>query len=322
MDPLLIASALVPTALLIALGATLRRYGGFGEQFWRGAEALTYSYLLPALFVVTLARADFSAVRVEAMAVVLAGTTLVGASAVTALRRVATGSGPAFTSVFQGAIRFNNYVGLVIAQALFGVQGVALAALTNAILVPIVNILSTFVLARHGHAEMRGAAVLRAIATNPLVISCLAGIALNVAGARLAAWLAAPAPAAVVGVAATTLAVLGQAALPIGLLCVGAGLRRPEGGAQTRPIAVSTAVRLLVMPAVGLGASHLAGLEGPAATVALVFLALPTASSAYVLARRLGGDAALIASITAVETVLALATLPAWLVLGRALGVG
>lgn len=322
MDPILIASALVPTALLIALGAVLRHRGGFGDGFWRGAEALTYTYLLPALFVVTLARADFSAVRVGAMALVLTGTTVVGALLATALRRVATADGRAFTSVFQGSIRFNNYVGLVIASALYGAQGVALAALTNAILVPIVNIWSTFVLARHGEAELRGAAVAKAIATNPLVVSCVVGVALNLAGNALAGPLAHPAVAALVGVAATSLSVLGQAALPIGLLCVGAGLQRPEGGSQTRPIAVATVLRLAVMPALALAAIHLFGLTGPAAMVALVFLALPTASSAYVLARRLGGDAPLMASITAVETVTALATLPAWMLLGRALGVG
>ena len=120
MDLVTIASALVPTALLIGFGALLRRQGGFGEPFWVGVEGLTYNFLLPALFIVTLARADFGSVQVGTMALVLAATTLVGATVTTLLRRVATDDGPAFTSVFQGAIRFNNYVGLVIASILFG----------------------------------------------------------------------------------------------------------------------------------------------------------------------------------------------------------
>lgn len=319
MDPTTIASALVPTALLIGFGALLRRQGGFGEPFWSGVEGLTYNFLLPALFVVTLARADFGSVQVGALALVLAGTTLVGATVTTLLHRLATDDGPAFTSVFQGAIRFNNYVGLVIASALYGQQGVALAAFANAVMVPIVNVLSTFVLARHGTAEMRGLGVVKAIATNPLVLACLIGLGLNLLREPTAPLLAGHLVASVVGVAASTLTILGQAALPIGLLCVGSGLRRPEGGGQARPITVSTVIRLVVMPATALALAHLVRLRGEAAVVALVFLALPTASSAYVLARRLGGDAPLMASITAVQTGLALATVPLWMLLGQAL---
>lgn len=317
MDLTTIASALVPTALLIGFGAVLRRYGGFGEPFWVGVEGLTYNFLLPALFIVTLARAEFGAVQVGTMALVLAMTTLLGATITTVLRRAATSDGPAFTSVFQGAIRFNNYVGLVIASALFGQQGVALAALTNAVLVPIVNVLSTFVLAKHGHAEIRGLGVLKAIATNPLVVSCLIGLGLNLLREPTSGLFGAPLPATVLGVAASTLSILGQAALPIGLLCVGSGLRRPEGGRQARPMVVSTVLRLVVMPAMALGLVRLFDLGGEAAVVAMVFLSLPTASSAYVLARRLGGDAPLMASITAVQTVAALATVPAWLLVSQ-----
>ena len=320
MDLTTIASALVPTALLIGFGAALRRYGGFGEPFWVGVEGLTYNFLLPALFIVTLTRAEFGPVQVGTMALVLAGTTLLGALLATVLRRLATSDGPAFTSVFQGAIRFNNYVGLVIASTLFGQQGVALAALANAVMVPIVNVLSTFVLAKHGHAEIRGLGVVRAIATNPLVVSCLIGLGLNLAARPLSGLIAVPAVAGVLGVAGATLAILGQAALPIGLLCVGSGLRRPEGAGHVRPIVVSTALRLVAMPAMALVLVQLMGLRGDAAVVALVFLSLPTASSAYVLARRLGGDAPLMASITAVQTGIALVTLPAWMLLGQVFG--
>lgn len=305
MDLSAIAAALVPTALLITFGAVLRRNGGFGEPFWVGVESLTYNFLLPSLFIVTLANSDFGSVQIGTMALVLAGTTLLGAALTTALRRVATSDGPAFTSVFQGAVRFNNYVGLVIASTLFGQQGVALAALANAVLVPIVNVMSTFVLAKHGHVEIRGLGVARAIATNPLVVACVIGLTLNLVRLPL-------------GVVGSTMSILGQAALPIGLLCVGSGLRRPEGVGHVRPIAVSTVLRLAVMPAMALALVHLLGLRGEAAVVSLVFLSLPTASSAYVLARRLGGDAPLMASITAAQTGIALVTVPLWMLLGQA----
>ncbi|MEN9059859.1 AEC family transporter [Ponticoccus litoralis] len=81
-------------------------------------------------------------------------------------------------------------------------------------------------------------------------------------------------------------------------------------GHWLRPIVVSSAVKFAMLPAVTLAVALLLGLEGRALTTVLLFQALPTASSAYILARQLGGDAPLMAGITAAQTVLALVTLP------------
>jgi predicted permease len=64
------------------------------------------------------------------------------------------------------------------------------------------------------------------------------------------------------------------------------------------------------MPLMTLAVSLLFGLTGPALTTALLFQLLPTASSAYIMARQLGGDAPLMAGITATQTVLSLVTIP------------
>ena len=64
------------------------------------------------------------------------------------------------------------------------------------------------------------------------------------------------------------------------------------------------------MPAAALAVALPLGLHGPAFTTVLLFQALPTASSAYILARQLGGDAPLMAGITAAQTVLGFITIP------------
>jgi predicted permease len=213
--------------------------------------------------------------------------------------------GPAFTSVFQGGVRFNNYVGVTLAAGLFGAQGVALAAICNAAIVPTVNVLCVLVFARHGEAPLDARGVVRQIIANPLVVACAGGIALQTLGLRLPPGLE---PA---------LKALGAASLPLGLLCVGAALDFPSAQRWIGPVVMSSVAKFLAMPIATIATAHALGLHGPAFTTALMFQALPTASSAYILARQLGGDAPLMAGITASQTLLGFVALPA--VLGAAL---
>ena len=291
--------ALAPIALLIGLGVALRRAGFLAETFWPQAERLGYYVLLPSLFVHGLATAHLDGVPVLALAVVLVASTLTVALVLLALRPRLALDGAAFTSVFQGGIRFNNYVGVSAAVGLFGAQGVALAAVANAAIVPTVNVLCVLVFARFGSAgRLAPAAVVRQLALNPLVVASVVGIGFQATGLRL--------PLGVEPV----LKALGQASLPLGLLCVGAALDFGTARTWVRPLAVTSAVKFGLMPLATVLACLALGLRGPAAATALLFQALPTASSSYIMARQLGGDAPLMAGIIALQTVLAGAALP------------
>jgi malonate transporter and related proteins len=303
-----IASALVPIALLIAAGNGLRRVAFVPDAFWPQAERLCYFVLLPALFAHSLGTADLSAVPIMGLASVLIATTiLVSIALVLAAPRLSP-DGAAFTSVFQGGIRFNNYVGITAAVALYGPPAIALAAVANAAIVPTVNVLCVLVFARFGTARPSLSGILRGIATNPLILGCAAGIALQIAGIRL--------PAALFG----AVGALGQASLPLGLLCVGAALEVSQARSALRPVIVSSLAKFAAMPATAALLCLAFGLDGLAASVAVLFMALPTASSSYVMARQLGGDAPLMATIVAIQTLLALATLPPAILLANALG--
>ncbi|OAS19968.1 AEC family transporter [Methylobacterium platani] len=290
--------ALLPIVLLTALGFGLRRRRFLAEAFWPQAERLGYFVLLPSLFFHSLATARVEAVPVGALALTLILSTLVVAGLVIAVRPLLRVDGPAFTSVFQGSVRFNNYVGVTLAAGLFGAQGIALAAICNAAIVPTVNILCVLVFARHGAARLTPRGVARQLATNPLIVSSLAGMAVQLLGWGIPPGLE---PA---------LRTLGAASLPIGLLCVGAALEFAGARTWLRPVASASVMKFAAMPAATLLVASGLGLHGPALTTALLFQVLPTASSAYILARQLGGDAALMAGITAVQTVLALVAMP------------
>lgn len=294
----LLLTTLVPIILLIALGTWLRVRGFVAETFWPGAERLSYYVLLPSLFLHGLATANLDGVPVLGMVGVLMLSTLLGALLLVLYQGVASHDGGDFTSVFQGGVRFNNYIGATLAAGLYGTAGIALAAVANAAIVPLVNLLCVLVFARFSARHSSPTTVLKAIFANPLIIGCAAGLLLRVTGLGLPAGLE------------PTVKALGQAALPLGLLCVGAALGGAQLGQQVRPVLAASLFKFLVMPAATWGLCRLLGLGGQAAVVAVLFQALPTASSSYVMARQMGGNAPLMATIIALQTIAAAATLP------------
>lgn len=293
-----VLAALVPAALLIALGFVLRARKLLAETFWGPAEWLSYYILLPSLFIYGLATADLSEMPVGRIFAVLPGAALVAAGLVVGARRLFRADDAAFTSIFQGSIRFNNYVGVMIATGLYGAQGTALAAVANAALVPTVNILSVLVFSRFGTARPSAWGVVRLVVTNPLVLACAIGMALQQTGIGL--------PPGIAG----TFRALGQAALAVGLLCVGAALQLGSIRRDLDPVLRSSVVKFTVLPAITFAACLIAGLRHEAAVVVMTFQSLPTASSSYIMARQLGGDGRLMASIIALQTLIAGAAIP------------
>jgi hypothetical protein len=300
-----IALAIAPIFLLICTGYALRRGGIPSEEFWNLNDRLVYFVLMPALFFVRISEADLSGPGLLRYAGTLYfgffTAILFGVVAALWLRR----GGAVGTSVIQGTGRFNTFIGLAVAEALYGAEGLQIAVLGAALLVPVVNltVVSLFAvfLPRPGGRAVRGAIL--ALLTNPLILSILAAIGFNAAGL-------APIP-----VISETLGVLGQAALPIMLLCVGASLKLRGLSADALPVALSAIGKLAVFPLATIAAAAAFGLDPLAASVALIYGALPTGVAAYTLSRQLGGDAPLMATMITIQTLLAFAVMPVWLTL-------
>ncbi len=299
-----IVLALVPVMLLIGLGKFLQTAVFTTEGFWRETERLGYYLLLPALIVHALATADWSAAPVGRLMAALSLSTMFVSLLLVALRRWMPVNNAAFTSVFQGGIRFNNYVGLPAAAALYGSEGLALGALAAAAIVPTVNIICVLMFARYGAARPNLSGVLLQLAKNPLLLASGLGFALNLTGLGISPGIE---PA---------LKALGQASLPIGLLCVGAALSFTSPRALMPPTLLAMLTKFALLPLTAVGLSLLLGLTGTAAGIVLLYQALPTAAASYILARQMGGDAPLMATIISVQTVVAAAALPIVLAIG------
>lgn len=291
--------ALLPLFVLIALGYAARRMGWLGPRAWRAIERLTYYALFPALLFTSLAGTSLAGGGAVAMA--LAVATVATAVASLLVGKPLALSGPTFSSMIQGAIRPNTYVGVGAALALWSNQGVALAAVGLAVVIPIVNVIAVMGLLRYApnaeHAQQPS--LIASLARNPLILSCLAGLAANAADLHLPAWLT------------ESLKVMGQASLPLGLLAVGAALELSALRSRWQAVAAACGLKLIVSPALAAALLVLLGVHGTAFAVAVVYMGVPTSASAYVLAAEMGGDRSAMATIISASTILSAITLPA-----------
>jgi predicted permease len=294
-----IVLALLPVFLLIAAGWLSQYYDFPGRGFWQPADRITYYILLPALLVKELAAANLVGLSPIPLAVALIVTTLLLGGGLLAARRWLKIPGPAFSAVFQGSIRFNTYVGLAAAFVLYGDRGVTIFALVTALGIPVVNLASVAVLARYAHGEQKSLArQFGLIAQNPVILACIAGIVLNLGDLQLPPGIG---PA---------LDMLGRAAVALGLLTVGAALEPAAAREGDRNLVLIAATKLVAYPALMALVCWACAIGGPSRTVLVLWAALPISSSAYALARQLGGDAALMTAAITATTVLAAITLP------------
>lgn len=297
----------IPAFGLLALGAILRRFLLRDGAVWAGVERLVFWALMPALLVSSIASVDLAELPLGRMALAIWLALLGGTVLSLVLARFAGLDHPSTTSVLQGGIRFNNLMGFALTGGLYGAPGTALGAVATGLIVPFVQVvtITAFALAPVPAAGGRRFSPLRAmqqLASNPLLLACVLGFAVAALGGL---------PPGL----NPLLRSLGQASVALGLLCVGAALSpgalRDRMGLQ----AATCVVKLALVPAMTLALGHALGLDPLSLAVALVFMALPTATTSYVMARALGGDAPLMAALTTTEHVVSVATLPLWIAL-------
>lgn len=300
----IVVNALLPVFLAIALGAVLKRTLLPSEQAWNGIERLTYFVLFPVLLMVTTGTADISGIPAREMAIALVVPFLLVTAILlltnTLLVRAFDLSGPSFTSIFQTATRWNSYITLAIASALYGINGLALVAVALIALIPLINAINVWVLAHYTSDEkltVRALAI--QIIRNPMVWSCLIGMAINLAHLPLPKFLIAYGE------------LLGRSSLALGLLLVGAGLSIGDAWKLNGPIVVASILKLILTPLVAIALASWLGLSGAPLAIVAIVASVPTAPTSYILARQMGGDAPLIARILTFQTVVALISITA-----------
>jgi predicted permease len=295
--------ALLPVFAVILAGFGLRRSGLIDQGHWDAVDHICYYVLFPAIIFKEIAGADFTGVPVwgMALAMMLAISTMF-ALLLAFRRQICAGlglGGPQFASLFQGATRWHTFIALAIIPIYFGQGSLALGGLSAAAMIPLLNIVNVAVHALYAqHSQLDPRAILWSILRNPFVLASAGGVLWRALGLPLPA------------LGAQILTMIGSGALGLALLTVGAGLRLDDALTSRLPVLAAVGLKLLVMPLFMMGWTHVLGVTGQAQAVAVLCGAVPTGSGAYVLARKMGGDAGMVANILTLQVVAAALTIP------------
>jgi predicted permease len=289
---------LLPDFLLILIGWLVCRWTALDRPIWEAAEKLVYYLLFPVLLFNSTLTSPLHPAQALSLAGAALGTVGCGIALALALKHWPGVDAGLHAAGAQVAFRFNSFIALALAERLGGRPGLAQMALMIALCVPVCNVAAVWSLARHGGHHW-GRELLR----NPLIVSTVAGLAGNAVGLHL--------PAAM----ATTLQRIGLAALPVGLMAVGAGLKLGAVKAAPGLAATLLGLRHVVLPAIALGLAAWLALPPDQRVIVMLFAALPTSASTYVLAARMGANGAFVAGLVTLSTLFAMVSVPLWLAL-------
>jgi predicted permease len=295
-----VIAELLPVFVLIVIGWGVRAAGIVTAEGFGWVNRFGYFVLYPAFLFNLSSNADLQAGEAGRFILgLLLGFAVMFAVALAMKPIFFRDEGPAFTSVLQGSVRWNGFVLLAAAPALYGAAGPHLIGIAFGPLVLVVNFVCVLVLARWGANGANSArAIFDQIVANPLILGCGAGLLAQLFHVHAT------------GPVATTINLLGAAAMPIAIVCVGSGLDFRAVRAARVKVAAASVCKLIVAPAVMYGAAILVGAPPMAAAVAAGVGSTPTAAAGYTLAREMGGDAQLMAAIITATTLLSFITMP------------
>jgi predicted permease len=292
-------TAIAPIFSLILIGYALKRLRFPSADFWPQLDRLTYYVLIPAMLIYKLSTATLqSSTDALVMIKVVFASLLIMTLLLVIIQRFIRFSGPIFSSVYQGAIRYNTYVYLALIDALYADESIVLAAFLITFAIPFINVLSVSIFGiyvQDGKFSFKQLG--KSIISNPLIIACLLGGFLNFSTIGL--------PFGV----GSLVQMLGAPGIPLGLLSIGVGLQFRSLGTLRPDFWISSIAKLVILPIIMAGLCVLLNVEGLMFNIVVLFGAMPTAAAAYILARQMGGDVGLMSTLITGQTLLAFGTL-------------
>jgi malonate transporter and related proteins len=280
--------ALFPLIVLITMGYVLKRSQFLQPEFWRGAEQLNYFILFPILLFIHLGFVELNVSKIQSVVLATLSSIFIISLVLWILHIVFGIPARRFGVYVQSQIRFNTYIGLSLMAALFGAAGLQSFAMMMLVAIPTVNVISVW-----AFSQGQGLSIFKIIKTvlkNPLILGCIVGLIFNLLDIEIFAGLY------------DLMKLLGNTSLPLGLLCVGAGLQFTALRKSLLRLSLNTLARLLIVPLTAYTVCHLYGLNPLSTMIVTIFFALPTATAGYILTKILHGDSELMAGIISLQT--------------------
>jgi predicted permease len=291
------AQLLFPDFSLILCGYLICRFTALNRPVWQQVESLVYFFLFPVLLFHSIVKSPLD---------LNAASGLIGAGLSLGVCAIALSYSLPYWPIVgkrldrrdhaasaQVAFRFNSFIALALAERLAGPEGLLMISVLIGVCVPAFNIAAVWPMARQANTGF-----LRELVRNPLIIATGLGLAANLLGFRIPEWLD------------PSVSRIGAASLALGLMAAGAGMQL---GTLRHGKLLSMGmlmIRHLILPLIAVGMARLFQLDALQTTVLLAFSALPTASTCYVLAARMGYNGPYVAGLVTLSTLSGMWSLP------------
>jgi len=276
-------SIILPIFIIIAAGWLARKRHFIPDAFIGPANQIVYYFAIPAMIFRAVSKASFhdefsSRVLMITLVCILA-MSVVGWVIAMAGKMPQTLRGTFIQSSFHGNL---GYIGLAVVFYSLGDAGLASGAIFAGFIMIVQNILAVAVLQIHSQKGEGTAfdprANLKRILGHPVILSACGGIGFSL--------LEIPLPV----ILERSLGILSGMALPLALLLIGATLSFDLMRLRFRPMLAASCIKLLVMPGLGLVIFASFSIPVPEYLPAFILLASPTATLAFVMAKKMNGD--------------------------------
>ncbi len=296
---MIILSGILPVFMIIGLGVFARRAGWIDETFVGQLNRVIYFLAIPALLVLLIGHSDLTeSLSGPLLAACVIATVVTGV--VTWLGAESRRMAPERRGVLvQAATRGNlAYVGFPIILATGGESALRLAAVTTAMLIPLMNLIAISALAAGKGLNAR--AFLRELLMNPVVFGVAGGVVWSLSEWQGWLWLN------------TFLDILGDLALPGALLALGGQMRLDGLRADLGATTAAAVLKLFLVPGIALLLLSRFGVDQSSTMVGVFLMAAPTSVVSTVIAQGMGGDAELAGGIVVATSLVSFGSYVIW----------
>jgi malate permease and related proteins len=293
----------LPIFLVLLTGNLLMRLKLMTADFITEASQLIFNVCLPVLLFFKISQSRFNEVYSLKLVLIMGGAVsamfILSFPAAYVIRLPQKSAGTFAMNNFRANYA---YMGLPVCLYAYGEQGLALASIFMAFIVPYVNMLSVLALSVSGSKVSTRKLFLKNTLLNPIAMSCLIGIVFSL--------FSIPLPAVI----ATTLEIISGITLPLALFSIGATTHMTLLRGSFGTVFISTAMKLIGLPLLALLFLKCTGtpIRLPE-KVMIIMLSAPCATINYVLASVMDGDTDMASGTIVISTLLSILSFVAWL---------
>ncbi len=297
----MVLDGVLPVFLVIGIGFFLKRLRFTDDSFLRKADRLTYYFFFPSLLFWKIGSPSNDAHLDPSVFVAVYSAILLAWLLTFACKPLFGISNYEMGAFSQCCYRFNTYIGMAILLSAKGDFAVRLFAVLISLAIPFINLLAVSTLIWFSGGEYNGRErarlTLKAIISNPLILACMAGLVYARTGRPLPVFLD------------NTFRLVSAVALPLALVSVGGAIALERLQGYFKKALAASLFKVALLPLLGYATLRLFNVEGLPFWTTMLFFALPTSVSSYVLSSQMNSDPDMASAVIVLSTLLSMVSL-------------